>query len=107
MTKGHFHSILETAEVYYCLRGRGVMMMESPEGEWEVQQLAPGAAVYVPERYAHRSINTHPTDPLITFFAFRGDAGHDYRTIESQGFRKLVVDRTGKPEVIDNPRWRA
>ena len=107
MTKGHFHSILETAEVYYCLRGRGIMLMESPEGDWEAQELTPGVAVYVPERYAHRSINTHPIDPLITFFAFRGDAGHDYGTIESQGFRKLAVDRGGKPEIIDNPRWSA
>ncbi len=106
MTKGHFHSILETAEVYYCLRGRGMMLMESPEGEWEARELTPGAAVYVPERYAHRSINTHAADPLITFFAFRGDAGHDYGTIESQGFRKLVVDRGGEPEIVDNPRWR-
>ena len=23
MTKGHFHSLLETAEVYYCLKGEG------------------------------------------------------------------------------------
>ncbi len=105
MTKGHFHSILETAEVYYCLRGQGIMLMESPEGDWEAQPFIPGAAVYVPERYAHRSINTHPTDPLVTFFAFRGDAGHDYGTIEGQGFRKLVVDRADQPEIIDNPRW--
>lgn len=107
MTKGHFHSILETAEVYYCLQGRGVMLMESPEGDWEAQELTRGGAVYVPERYAHRSINTHATDPLITFFAFRGDAGHDYGTIESQGFRKLVVERAGQVEYIDNPRWRS
>ena len=107
MTKGHFHSILDTAEAYYCLRGRGMLLMESPEGDWEVQEMTPGAAVYVPERYAHRSINTHPSEPLVSFFAFRGDAGHDYGTIETQGFRKLVVLRNGKPEIIDNPRWTA
>lgn len=107
MTKGHFHSILETAEVYYCLKGQGLMLMENPEGDWELQKLTPGAAVYVPERFAHRSINTHPSDPLVTFFAFRGDAGHDYGTIESQGFRKLAIERGGKCEIIDNPRRRA
>jgi glucose-6-phosphate isomerase len=105
MTKGHFHTVLDTAEVYYCLRGHGLMMMESPDGEVEVQELTPGKAVYVPGRYAHRSINVSPKEPLITFFAFPGHAGHDYGSIETQGFRKLVVERDGKPALVDNPRW--
>jgi glucose-6-phosphate isomerase len=107
MTKGHFHTVLDTAEVYYCLRGHGAMMMESPEGEVEVQELTPGKAVYVPGRFAHRSINLSADQPLITFFAFPGHAGHDYGSIETKGFRKLVVERDGKPALIDNPRWSA
>lgn len=105
MTKGHFHTVLETAEVYLCVRGRGYMLMETPGGEWDAREFAPGKAVYVPKRWAHRSINVSSTEPLITFFAFRADAGHDYGTIETKGFRKLVVERDGKPVVIDNPRW--
>lgn len=106
MTKGHFHTVLDTAEVYYCLRGHGYMMMENPEGDWEVQELIPGKALYVPGRYAHRSINLSASEPLITFFAFPGHAGHDYGTIETKGFRKLVVERDGKPTIIDNPKWQ-
>jgi glucose-6-phosphate isomerase len=106
MTKGHFHSILATGEVYYCLRGRGRMMMENPEGDWEARELTAGVAVYVPARYAHRSINTSSDEPLVTFFAFRADAGHDYRTIEDKGFRKLVVERDGRAVIVDNPKWR-
>lgn len=105
MTKGHFHTVLETAEVYLCIKGQGYMLMETPEGQWDIQEFAPGKAVYVPKRWAHRSINVSPTEPLITFFAFRADAGHDYGTIEIKGFRKLVVEKDGKPLVIDNPRW--
>ncbi len=105
MTKGHFHTILETAEVYYCLSGEGYMMMENPEGDVKVAELRPGEALYVPERYAHRSINTGST-PLVTFFVFRGDAGHDYGTIETKGYRKLIVEKDGKPVVVDNPKWR-
>lgn len=107
MTKGHFHTVLDTAEVYFCLRGHGLMMMESPEGDVEVQELQPGKAVYVPGRYAHRSINVSSKEPLITFFAFPGHAGHDYGSIETKGFRKLVVERDGKPTLIDNPNWTA
>jgi glucose-6-phosphate isomerase len=105
MTKGHFHTVLDTAEVYYCLRGHGFMLMENPEGDVELQELTPGKAVYVPGRYAHRSINVSAEEPLITFFAFPGHAGHDYGTIETRGFRKLLVERDGRPQLVDNPRW--
>ncbi len=105
MTKGHFHTILDTAEVYHCLGGHGYLLMESPEGDCEAREMTPGVAVYVPGRYAHRSINVSPTEKLVTFFAFRADAGHDYGTIESKGFRKLMVDRAGTPTLIDNPKW--
>jgi len=106
MTKGHFHSILDTAEVYFCLSGQGVMLMETPEGDWHVEEFIPGAAVYCPRRYAHRSINTG-NEPLVTFFAFRADAGHDYGSIENRGFRKLLIESNGNPIIIDNPNWQS
>lgn len=104
MTKGHFHTIIDTAEVYYCIGGEGYLLMETTEGEWDAQRLTRGKAVYVPKCYAHRSINTG-SEPLITFFTFRADAGHDYKTIENKGFHKLIVERDGKPKIIDNPKW--
>ena len=105
MTKGHFHTVLATAEVYYCLSGEGYMMMENPEGDVRIEKLIPGNALYVPERYAHRSINTG-SSPLVTFFVFRGDAGHNYGTIETKGYRKLIVSRNGRPEAVENRKWR-
>jgi glucose-6-phosphate isomerase len=105
MTKGHFHTILDTSEVYYCLSGRGYMLMESPEGDWDAKLMTPGDAVYVPRRYAHRSINIG-NEKLITFFVFRADAGHDYGTIETKGYRKLIVEKDGEPVIVDNPKWK-
>ncbi|MEM7119552.1 MAG: glucose-6-phosphate isomerase [Chloroflexota bacterium] len=107
MTKGHFHSVLETAEIYHCLQGEGFMVMETPEGDWAVEPLSPGRVLYVPPRWAHRSVNSSETADLVTFFAYPGHAGHDYGTIESQGFRKLVIKENARPKIIDNPRWRA
>lgn len=104
LTKGHFHTILEAAEVYYCLSGEGAMLMETPEGETSLCPLKPGDSLYVPGRNAHRSINTGSV-PLVMFFAFRADAGHDYGTIERKGYRKLLVDAAGVPTLIDNPKW--
>ena len=105
MTKGHFHTVLDTAEVYFCLGGHGLMLMENPEGDVEVQEFRKGQVVYVPGRYAHRNINISVDRPLIAFFACPAHSGHDYGTIETKGFRKLVVERNGKPTLIDNPRW--
>lgn len=105
MTKGHFHTVLDTAEVYYCLKGEGMMVMETPEGEWSIEELHPGCVLYVPPRWAHRSVNTGQLVNLVTFFIYPGNAGHDYGTIEQQGFRKLVVERDRRVQVIDNPRW--
>jgi glucose-6-phosphate isomerase len=106
MTKGHFHAELDTAEVYYCLNGQGMMVMETPEGEWAVEELRPGRVLYVPPRWAHRSVNTGQNEDLVTFFVYPGHAGHDYGTIEGQGFRKLVMEKNKRPQVVDNPHWR-
>lgn len=105
MTKGHFHTILDTAEIYYALSGRGMMMMETPEGDVDYKEIKAGDALYVPGRWAHRSINTGE-EPLIMFFVYRSDAGHDYGTIEEKGYRRIVVERDGAPAVVDNPKWQ-
>jgi glucose-6-phosphate isomerase, archaeal len=105
MTKGHFHTVLDTAELYYCLKGNGFMVMETPEGDCDVKELKPGTVLYVPPRWAHRSVNADSTDDLVTLFVYPGNSGHDYGTIESQGFRKSVIENDGKAQIIDNPRW--
>ncbi len=104
MTKGHFHTILETAEVYYTLSGEGYMVMENPEGETSEEPLSKGAALYVPKRHAHRTVNTG-TEPLVLFFSFAADAGHDYGSIELRGFHKIVLEKDGKPFITNNPNW--
>lgn len=106
MTNGHFHTILDTAEIYFCQSGHGLMMMENPEGDILYKEMKKGQSVYVPGRYAHRSINLSTSDTLITFYVFRADAGHDYGLIKERGFRKLVVEEDGRYNVIDNPRWK-
>ena len=104
MTKGHFHARRDTAEIYYCLRGRGYMLMELENGDYEMGEMYPGRTVYVPAYYAHRSINTGD-EPLISLAVYPGDAGHDYGSIETSGFKHLVVEKNGKPEAIINPRF--
>ncbi len=105
MTKGHFHAVIDTAEVYLCMKGEGCMVMENPEGETSVASLYPGSVLYVPPRWAHRSVCTSRQQDLVTFFAYPGHSGHDYGTIERQGFAKLVLEGEKGIEIVDNPRW--
>ncbi|MCD7820114.1 MAG: cupin domain-containing protein [Lachnospiraceae bacterium] len=103
MTKGHFHNILNTAEVYYGLSGKGMILMENDKDDAKAFPLSPGQVVYVPKGYAHRSINTGKI-PFSFFFVFRADAGHDYGTIEQTGFRKLILEENDRPVYVDNPK---
>ena len=94
MTKGHFHNVLETGEVYYTLQGNGLLLTEDQHGCTRWLPLAPGRAAYSAKGFAHRMVNTG-NEPLVCFFAYRADAGHDYKTIEQAGFRKLVLCTEG------------
>lgn len=106
MTKGHFHTILETAEMYYCLNGEGFMVMETPEGETCIERLSPGKVLYVPPRWAHRSVCTSRQEDLVTFFIYPGNSGHNYGTIEEKGFRKLVIESEEGIKFINNPKFK-
>lgn len=106
MTKGHYHRKLGTAEVYYGLRGTGLLLMQTLQGNWRALAIKPGTVVYVPPHWGHRSINTGE-EPLVLLYAYPGDAGHDYGSIESTGFARLVVARNGRPALVENPRYVA
>ncbi len=104
MTKGHYHAVRDTAEVYYCLKGRGLMLMENEASVWAVEEFRPGRLVYVPPRWAHRSVNLSLSEDLVTLFVYPGHAGHDYGALEERGFRKLVMRNLGSYDIIDNLR---
>jgi len=99
-TKGHYHEVLETAEIYLALCGRGYMLMKTPDdGLCVAEAMARGRMVYVPPCWAHRSVNTGD-EPLISFCVYPGEAGHNYGDIESQGFPKRVYFRDGKEQIV-------
>ena len=105
MAKGHYHAVERTAEVYHCLSGRGVILMEMRGGDAAEEFLEPGQAVYIPPGWAHRSVNVGD-EPFIFFYAMPGGAGHDYEAFEGKGFRRIVVERDGGPAVLPNPQRR-
>ncbi|MCD6514473.1 MAG: glucose-6-phosphate isomerase [Candidatus Asgardarchaeia archaeon] len=104
MTKGHYHSKRNRAEVYLCISGNGRMVLQDENGNVIVTKFDPDDIVYVPPYYAHRTVNVG-NKPLIFLAIYPSDAGHDYGTIEEKGFRKIIIEKNGKPAVIDNPRF--
>ena len=103
MTKGHFHRLRDRAEFYMGLAGEGYVLLETEEGEVEAVPMQPGAIVYVPPFWAHRTINSEE-EPLIFLSVWPGDAGHDYGTIEETGFARRLVKRNGQAIFIENER---
>jgi glucose-6-phosphate isomerase len=94
MTKGHYHTAINTGEIYLALRGEGLMMMMTPDGQCRYGRFEPGRMVYVPPYWGHRSINTG-SDPLISFCVYPADAGHNYGGIERDGFPLRAFRRNG------------
>lgn len=89
MTKGHYHLIDETAEVYYGLQGKGLILCQNRDGDFQVLEIERNKAVYIPFSWAHRSVNVS-NEPLVFFAVYPANAGHDYETIEKFGFKKRV-----------------
>lgn len=103
MTKGHFH-LKDASELYLCLKGRGMLIMQNKDGEVSAIELKPGSLGYVPPGWGHRTINTGRSR-FIFFFAYPSDAGHDYAIVKEKGFAKIVIEENKTPKVVDNPRY--
>jgi len=101
-TKGHFHEKKSSSEVYIGMEGEGLILMQDQKGKTMHLEIKPDVLVYIPPGSAHRSINTG-TGKLVFLAVYPSDAGHDYGTIRTRGFAKLVIERDGKPVLIDNP----
>ena len=101
MTKGHFHSWRQAAELYIGLAGEGIMLLEEEvSGTSQIVPLRPYETVYVPGHTAHRTINIGAV-PLAYLGVYPAKAGHDYGAIAQRNFRKVLIDRSGKPVLMD------
>ncbi|TIN31988.1 glucose-6-phosphate isomerase family protein, partial [Mesorhizobium sp.] len=77
MTRGHIHNQADRPEIYYGQKGRGLMLMESPEGEVRIVPIDAQTVCYVPPFWIHRSINVGDDD-LVMLFCYPADSGQDY-----------------------------
>lgn len=100
MTKGHYHEDPEAGELYFCLRGNGMIVMQNRDGDTAEILLGPGTAASIPPGWAHRTVNIGKTE-FVMLAVFSATAGHDYAAIEKGGFRKRVIEQKGRPQTIE------
>ena len=94
MTRGHFHQRREQGEVYFGLRGSGLLLLQNEQGEARFEQVSPGSVHIIPGNTAHRLINTG-SEVLSALAVWPTIAGHDYASL-AQGFKRRVFLREGK-----------
>lgn len=100
MTKGHFHSKIDTAEFYWGIVGEGVLLLMNEDRTIRAERVRPGSLHYIPGRVAHRMVNTG--DEILSFGAcWPSDAGHDYETIRREGFSARVLCGPDGPRIVE------
>lgn len=101
MSKGHYQIDDAAVKVYLAVAGTGYMLMQNADGDTMEIPMAPGTIVYCAAGWAQRTVNVG-NDPFAYFKYWPADGGHDYdRVIREGGFLKRVVERNGRPQVID------
>ena len=102
MTRGHFHARREQGEVYFGLRGSGLLLLQNERGQTRLEQVFAGSVHVIPGYSAHRLINTG-ADTLSALAVWPAAAGHDYAALDG-GFRLRVVEenRTIQAKEVQN-----
>ena len=97
MTRGHFHQRREQGEVYFGLRGSGLLLLQTTSGETHLECVMPGSVHIIAPFTAHRLINTGETT-LSSLAVWPAVAGHDYAALP-HGFAVRVLATDGGWEV--------
>jgi glucose-6-phosphate isomerase len=106
MTRGHIHATANRPETYYGESGKGLMLMEAPDGQISILEVHPRTMVYVPPLWIHRSVNTGNT-PLVMSFCYPVDSGQDYEVIARSGGMAVRVMADGNGWVsVPNTGYR-
>lgn len=91
MTRGHFHARREQGEVYFGLRGSGLLLLQTEQGEARLEKVFAGSVHIIPGFTAHRLINTGE-EVLSALAVWPAIAGHDYAAL-ARGFNIRVFEQ--------------
>ena len=99
MTKGHFHAERDTAEFYWCINGKGALLLMDENRNCKAEYLKPGSLHYINKRIAHRVCNIGE-ETLVFGACWPSNAGHDYDSILTEGFSARLMCINGKPKLV-------
>lgn len=94
-TRGHFHIDPEAEEYLLCMKGSGLVMFLSREGECWCEELEEGSLHKIPAGIGRRLINIGD-EPLMISQCFPSNAGFDYDSIDESSFKCHVYDDNGE-----------
>lgn len=95
MTRGHYHADQSCAEIYFCRKGQGLLLLMDEEGHTWAEKMFPGSLHYIDGKYAHRCVNTGDED-LYFNSCWPASAGHDYEAVRRKEFGYRIFRRNGK-----------
>lgn len=95
MTRGHFHAHREQGEVYFGLRGVGLLLLQNEQGEVRLEKVFTGSVHIIAGYTAHRLINTGD-EVLSALAVWPTLAGHDYQAL-AKGFNVRVFEENQQP----------
>ena len=72
--------------------------MDTDRKIW-TEVMKPGSLHYIAGKVAHRVANTG-SQKLVFNACWPSDAGHDYDSINTQGFQARLMEENHKPELI-------
>ena len=99
MTKGHFHKKKNTAEFYWGITGRGVLLLMDMQGKARCEIVEAGSLHYIPGYTAHRLVNVGDC-PLQVGACWPSDAGHEYSVITQSGFSLRIFSDKEKDFIV-------
>lgn len=103
MTRGHLHARRESPEIYWCIRGTGLLVLQDEAGECRLERVCPGSLHHIFGHIAHRLVNVG--DEVLTVGAcWPLDAGHDYSALEAHGFNCRILRGDEGIPIIDFDR---
>lgn len=90
MTRGHLHARRESPEMYWGIRGNGVLVLQDDAGTCWAENVRPGSLHHIFGHIAHRLVNTGE-EVLAVGACWPLDAGHDYSSLEKDGFNCRIL----------------
>ncbi len=97
MTRGHFHHKASRGEFCLTLQGEGSLILMDRERNSRTEKMAPGSIHNIDGAWAHRVANTSSM-PLVFLVTWLADCGHDYASIEREGFSTRLIEGEDAPK---------